>query len=97
MLTDNITTERIYSLMLPLLVRNENTLVMVCCTSRVDSQTPQDSPGSPRIPDDSMAGSHRRGGRAIYVCDHPLSKSGDDLVTLANPTTMGPALWAERG
>ena len=27
------------------------------------------------------------------MCDHPLSKSGDDLVVVRSPTTMRPALW----
>ena len=29
----------------------------------------------------------------MHVCDHPLSKPGDDLVVVRSPATMRPALW----
>ena len=75
-----------------------NTLAIVGCTTRVDSRISQQCSGSPRISHDSLVWSARRGGGGRHTFETtPLSKSGDDLVTLGNPTTTRPALWAERG
>ena len=45
-------------------------VAMVCCTTRVDSRIPQDSPGSLRTSHDSLVWSARDEG-ATYVRAHP--------------------------